>query len=101
MTEQSESTGDELAELIAGVQESADNGESAARVRMRLVQRGMDANAADAIIHRVYSNTDAPLSERHRQAASAAVDNRWMFWIGGLVLINLLSWLFDWPFWIY
>ena len=25
----------------------------------------------------------------------------WLIWIGLLGLINLLSWLFDWPFWIY
>lgn len=25
----------------------------------------------------------------------------WFVWIGVLVLLNLLSYWFDWPFWVY
>lgn len=25
----------------------------------------------------------------------------WVAWIGILLFINFLSWLFDWPFWVY
>jgi hypothetical protein len=25
----------------------------------------------------------------------------WLVWIGLLILINVLSWLFDWSFWVY
>ena len=25
----------------------------------------------------------------------------WLVWIGLLILVNFLSWLFDWPFWVY
>lgn len=25
----------------------------------------------------------------------------WLVWIGLLIGINVLSWLFDWPFWIF
>lgn len=25
----------------------------------------------------------------------------WLVWIGGLLLINFLSWAFNWSFWIY
>ena len=25
----------------------------------------------------------------------------WIVWIGILVIVNLLSWLFHWPFWIF
>jgi hypothetical protein len=25
----------------------------------------------------------------------------WIVWIGILVIVNLLSWLFNWPFFIY
>jgi hypothetical protein len=25
----------------------------------------------------------------------------WLLWIGVLILINFLSWLFDWSFWVY
>lgn len=25
----------------------------------------------------------------------------WVIWIGILLLINLLSYIFDWPFWIW
>lgn len=26
---------------------------------------------------------------------------KWLIWIGALILINVLSYAFDWPFWIY
>ncbi len=25
----------------------------------------------------------------------------WLAWIGLLILINFLSYVFDWPFWVY
>lgn len=25
----------------------------------------------------------------------------WAIWILVLIVVNLLSWIFDWPFWIY
>ena len=25
----------------------------------------------------------------------------WMIWIGLILFANLLSWLFDWSFWVY
>ena len=25
----------------------------------------------------------------------------WAIWIVVLIVVNLLSWIFDWPFWIY
>lgn len=25
----------------------------------------------------------------------------WLIWIGLLLLVNFLSWAFDWPFWVY
>ncbi len=25
----------------------------------------------------------------------------WVVWLGGLLVINFLSWLFNWPFWVY
>lgn len=25
----------------------------------------------------------------------------WVVWIGVLILVNFLSWAFDWSFWIY
>ena len=27
--------------------------------------------------------------------------NSWIFYVAALVVVNLLSWVFDWPFWIY
>jgi hypothetical protein len=90
---------DELAEMIARAQTAADNGDSPRKIRMQLVQEGMDPDAADAIVQRVCD--DRPLSSRHRVPASSGGGNSWAVWIGILVLINGLSWLFDWPFWIY
>ena len=106
MTEQDDSSAgdadrDDLADLIASAQESAENGESPAHVRIGLIQNGVDGDAADAIVDRVFADRDTPLSERHREVAAASVSNSWMFWIGGLILINVCSWIFDWPFWLY
>ena len=94
---------DDLPEIIARVQAAAENGEPQSRVRMQLVQEGVDAETADVIIERVYKPT-VPLSRRHRSSASGSESGggmSWLIWIGLLGLINLLSWLLDWPFWIY
>ena len=26
---------------------------------------------------------------------------RWLVWVGALVFLNLLSYWFNWPFWVY
>lgn len=111
MTESRDDSQD-LEAQVRKVQEAKDNGEPASRVRMRLVMDGIDPAVADAVIDRVYN--DAPLRERYRDMAAkqtakferadrVASGNylSWAWWIAALVGINVLSYVFDWPFWIY
>ena len=35
------------------------------------------------------------------EGASEGRSHSWIFYVVALVVINLLSWVFDWPFWIY
>lgn len=37
------------------------------------------------------------MSENDEKSGRAS----WLIWIGLLLLINLLSWIFDWSFWVY
>jgi hypothetical protein len=111
MSDESEQNraGDDLAALVAQVQAAADSGELPSRIRMRLVVEGVEPETADAIVARVYHAQ--PLSERYREASRDRVARihreeggsgaSWMFWVGGLVVLNVLSWLFHWGFWIY
>lgn len=92
---------DEFTALIARVQTAAENGEPVAHVRMQLVQDGVEPHTADAIVERVYNREDAPLSTRHRVPVRGDGANGWFVWIGILLFVNLLSWLFDWSFWIW
>jgi type IV pilus assembly protein PilA len=43
------------------------------------------------------------LSRRYAgvENASSGAGMSWLVWIFLLILINFLSWLFDWPFWVY
>ena len=111
-----ELTQEALVAVVERVQKAAEDGQARSRVRMQLVQEGLDADAADAIVDRVFK-PELPLSQRHRASAAMAASSAssagsagsvggggvqsWMFWLGGLALINFLSWAFDWSFWIY
>ncbi len=37
----------------------------------------------------------------YQEATEEKGGGGWLMWIGVLLLINFLSYVFDWPFWVY
>ncbi|MBC8350490.1 MAG: hypothetical protein H8E66_00790 [Planctomycetes bacterium] len=88
---------DELAGLVA---ESLAKGEKPADVSKQLVSNGWEQDAADEFVASIGQH----LANAQRAAAQSDEGGGgmgWLIWIGALLFINLLSWLFGWSFWIY
>ena len=76
--------------------EQLSDGRSQKQVAKQLVDSGWDQDNADEFVAAV--NTQ--MSEAGAKSGGGG-GKSWLIWIGALLLINLLSYLFDWPFWIY
>ena len=89
---------DDLAGLVA---ESLAKGEKPADISQQLVNNGWEQAAADEFVGSIGQH----LAHAQRTAAQSSAGGGggmgWLVWIGLLLFINLLSWLFNWPFWIY
>lgn len=70
------------------------NGLSSAEVESKLVEQGLDKESAGAVV----KNLNDYLAGKNDGDGGAM---GWLVWIGILIGINLLSYIFDWPFWIY
>ncbi|MCA9121222.1 MAG: hypothetical protein H6822_21760 [Planctomycetaceae bacterium] len=89
---------DALARLVA---ESLSKGESAADISAQLVNSGWEVGEADSFVARIALHMS---SAKHNRAATASDDGGgmgWLLWIGALLLINFLSFVFGWGFWVY
>ncbi|MCP4522530.1 MAG: hypothetical protein GY827_12690 [Cytophagales bacterium] len=69
-----------------------------------LKEKGLDAEMAASVVQ----NLNAMIEERKAANNPYVEDDDdgdsawgWLIWIGILVVVNLLSYIFDWPFWIY
>jgi len=85
----------QLAELVA---EALGNGESREKVISDLVTNGWDERSADKFVRSVEQVIYAP------QQQSGGGDGGgfgWLIWIGALLLISGLSYVFNWGFWLY
>jgi hypothetical protein len=87
---------DEIQGLTEVVAESLAKGDDPAAIAQKLIDGGWEpdqANAFVASIHQqIYENANAGQEKE---------SGGWLLWIGGILGINFLSWLFDWGFWIY
>jgi hypothetical protein len=70
-------------------------GKSSTQIKDALVSEGLDNESAKIVVN----NMNQAITEQKRNESSGV--GGWVIWIGLLLLINLLSWIFDWPFWIY
>ncbi len=88
----------ELARLVA---QSLAKGETPADITQQLVNNGWaQADAAEfvgMIALQQHANADRPAAP----ADDGGGGMGWLLWIGALIGINVCSWLFDWPFWVY
>ena len=88
-------------EALAGlVAESLARGEQPAEISKQLVNNGWEQSAADDFVNLVALH----LASAERGAAQSSDSGGGMGWlvsIGVLLLINFLSYVFNWGFWIY
>ena len=83
--------------LVHAIAEELRNGRKKGEVTQDLVDNGWDqAEASDFVNH-----IDSNLSQLQADHSEDNSGMRWLIWIGVLLLINLLSYLFNWPFWVY
>ena len=89
----------------AAIQQAAKNaaeglasGRPRTSVANDLVANGWSEEDANEL---VLSIEEAMLENAGESDGGGSGIGGWVIWIGVLVVINLLSWAFDWPFWIY
>ena len=91
---------EELNQLAGLVAKSLAEGKSQEDVAQQLVDHGWNKEEADQFVGSVALS----LVQAQNEASHAGDDGGgmgWVIWIAALLLINLLSYLFDWPFFIY
>ena len=87
---------DEIHALTRIVSDSLANGEDPQKVSQQLIDSGWEPDQANYFVGSIHQQMfEEQSSERGSES------NGWLAWIGVLVGINFLSWLFDWGFWIY
>jgi hypothetical protein len=87
----------ELAGLIA---ESLAKGETPEEISQKLVENGWEQEAADEFVNTVaHYVASAERSASYSRGWDGGMS--WAVWIGVILFINLLSWLFNWDFFIY
>jgi hypothetical protein len=96
---------EELEQLTTLVAEALSQGESPDDVSQKLINNGWDKETADHFVNSValrmasaqHSASHAHSGGRERGGGGMG----WLVWIGAILFINFLSWLFGWPFWVY
>lgn len=86
-----------LARLVA---QSLAKGEKPSDITQQLVNSGWDQEEAAEFVGMI----GLQVANANRPAPSANDDGGgmgWLAWIGVLLFINLLSYLFNWGFWLY
>ena len=95
---------EEMRQIAGLVAKSLDEGKSAEETAQLLVENGWEQEAADKFVGSIA--VSLANARYHAAQAESAKSNDgggmgWLVWIGLLVLINFLSYVFNWPFWIY
>lgn len=90
----------ELEELAGHVANALASGETQAQVSQELVKGGWEQADAKAFVSSVAAHVESARKQHARSGGGSGVPGC-LIWIGILLLINFLSYLFDWPFWIY
>lgn len=100
MAEQTLSSEDqrELAGLVA---KSLSEGQQPADIAKQLVDSGWEQQAADDFVGSIAQHLANAEQAAQSESGSGGGGMGWLAWIGVLLFINLLSWLFNWPFWVY
>ena len=89
---------DEIQEFTQIVAESLAKGEDPQTVAQTLVDSGWEPDQANAFVGSVHQHL---LQQQSGGGGGASESMGWLIWLGALVGINLLSWIFNWGFWLY
>ena len=87
---------DEIEDLTQIVADSLAKGEPPETIAMTLVDSGWEAEEGLAYVDSIQHQMSQP-----RQTAGSSELQGWLIWGGGILLVNFLSWLLNWGFWIY
>lgn len=65
-------------------------------IKDKLIGEGVDRQTADTIVDDFVQYAKEAEAEQSESGGMG-----WLMWIGIILVINLLSYIFDWPFWLY
>ncbi len=86
---------DEIEGLAVLVAENLQKGESPQEITQQLVNNGWKEDEAIGFVNSIQYELQS------HQATGGSQGMGWLVWIGAILLINGLSYLFNWGFWIY
>ena len=72
------------------------SGKTDVEIEENLMQQGLDKEGASAIV-KATKNADLQYTEKDSGSGGMG----WLIWILVLIVVNVCSAIFDWPFWIY
>ena len=75
--------------------ELKESGKSDSQIQEALIESGLDEESSKGII----GNMNAAISEKAEEESSGFPS--WLIWRLALIGLNVLSAIFDWPFWVY
>jgi len=90
----------EMEELAGLVAKSLAEGKKPAEITQQLVDGGWKQDDAEVFVNSISLHLINAQHAAQPSHAGSGVPG-WAIWIGELLLINLLSWLFNWPLWVY
>jgi hypothetical protein len=87
---------DEIQALTQVVSDGLAKGEDPQKVSQQLIDSGWEPDQANNFVGSIHQHMfEEQCSGRGSESKG------WLVWIGAIVGINFLSWLFNWGFWIY
>ncbi len=104
MSEEKLSPEDEKAlnQLVNAVAKALAGGQSKGSIVKQLVEDGWEQSAAEDFVGNVEREVRAAQARGGGEGRSfLGGAGSWLIWIGLLLFVNFLSWVFDWSFWIY
>jgi hypothetical protein len=89
---------DEIQDLAMLVAENLNNGESPDVIVEQLVGNGWEEDDAIGFVASIQHRINPPAEYAGKPEGEGM---GWLLWIGGVLLINFLSYVFGWGFYIY
>lgn len=73
------------------------DGKSDSHIQTALIEYGLDEEGSRNVV----DNMNNMIYQQQQEEEDSSGAYGWLIWIGVLILINGLSYAFDWPFYIY